>query len=347
MNKATSTSAVGRAEFLLSAGALGGALTLGLSPTAANADVQTVRVSMAGYTQMYSPFFVAIEKGYYTDEGLALDVKFVGGGVSMPAQLAGSLEFNTSAGAAPTLILRGAAMKVIYTVAQHPPYELWSTSKAIKSIKDLKGQQVGIISRGDTFEMSMKLVLQKAGLPLDYVSYTALGAQSNLGPAFVAGSLPAVIMSNLDVENVRQMGALNKGVLLFDMMKNLNAPAGGLVVTDAYLKDHRDTVRAFLRATLKGVRYMLKYKPQTLAFSAKHNPTPNPVTDAVDYDEVARSLSRDGTVSDDVLREETDVRASLLEIPKDQILPISRIYDFSLVREVNAALNKSGWQPQA
>jgi hypothetical protein len=56
----------------------------------------------------------------------------------------------------------------------------------------LKGKQVGILSRGDTFEISTKLALLRAGRPLDWVGYTALGSFSSLGPAFIARSLRAI-----------------------------------------------------------------------------------------------------------------------------------------------------------
>src|SRR5262249_26621494 len=154
---------------------------------------------------------------------------------------------------------------IVYTEATHTVYQLWSTSPDLKTLQDLKGKQVGIISRGDTFELTTKLALLRARLPLDWVSYTALGAFSNLVPAFVARSLPAVVLANVDVAHARQQDALKNGVLVVYMMRDLPTPYSGIAVTDAYLKDHADVVRGFLRATMKGVRYMKKYKPETIA----------------------------------------------------------------------------------
>jgi ABC-type nitrate/sulfonate/bicarbonate transport system substrate-binding protein len=233
----------------------------------------------------------------------------------------------------------------VYTEATHPVYQLWSTSKDLRTLQDLKGKQVGIISRGDTFELSMKMALLKAGLPLDWVSYTALGNGSSLGPAFAARSLPAVILSSADIEQARRIGALQQGTLIVNMMKDTPMPYSGIAVTDAYLKDHADAVHGFLRATLKGSRYMRKFKPQTLAIVGKYNPALDNNVNSADYDVTMPLLTKDGTVPDDVLRAYLQVQAAVLEVPKEQIPPVSRAWDYTIVREVNAGIDKSGWQP--
>jgi ABC-type nitrate/sulfonate/bicarbonate transport system substrate-binding protein len=238
-------------------------------------------------------------------------------------------------------------LKIVYTEATHPVYQLWSSTKDIRTLQELKGKQVGIISRGDTFELSMKMALLKAGLPLDWVSYTALGNAGALGPAFAARSLPAVILSSADLEQLKRIGALQQGTLIVDMMKDTPMPYSGIAVSDAYLKDHADVVRGFLRATLKGARYMRKFKAQTLAIVVKYNPTVDVSVFSGDYDVTMPLLTKDGTVAEDVLRSYLQVQAAVVEIPKEQIPPVSRAWDYTIVREVNAGLDKNRWQPTA
>lgn len=322
------------------------AVVIALTPPSPAAEPQKVRVSMAAQTVIYAPYLIAMDKGYYAEEGLDIEVTMAGGGVATPAQISGTIDINTSGPVALSPILRGAALKIVYTEATHPVYQLWSTSHDLKTLKDLKGKQVGIISRGDTFELSTKLALLQAGLPLDWVSYTALGGSSNLGPAFLARSLPAVVLSNVDVEQLRRRDALKQGELVVDMMHQLEMPYSGIAVTDAYLKDHADVVRGFLRATMKGVRYMTKYRDQTLAIVEKHNPSFDRGVDEIDYAETVAILTKDGTVPDNVLKKDMEVRAALLDMSKDQIPSLSKAYDYSIVRAVNAELDKSGWTPQ-
>ena len=297
-------------------------------------------------TVLYAPYLIAIDKGYYLQEGLQLDVKTVGGGVATPAQIAGTIDINTSGPLAIPPILRGAAMKVVYTEANHSAYQMWSTSPNIKTLKDLKGMQVGVVSRGDTYELATKLALIKAGLPLDWLSFTALGATSSIAPAFIARSLPALVLSNVDLEQARRVGALHDCNLLVDMIKDIPMPYSGICVTDAYLKEHADVVRGFLRATLKGERFMRAFKAQTTAIVQKYNPSIDAATATSDYDKMIPILTKDGTVPDNVLRGDMQVQAEMLGVPTSQIPPLSRAYDYSIVREVNAELDKSGWKPQ-
>lgn len=315
-----------------------------IAPDARAAEPQKVRVSMAAQTVIYAPYLIAMDKGYYAEEGLQVDVTMAGGGVATPAQIAGTIDFNTSGPVALSPILRGAALKIVYTEATHPVYQLWSTSHNLKTLKDLKGMQVGVLTRGDTTELSAKLALLQAGLPLDWLNYTAIGF-NNTAPAFLAKSLPAIVLTNVDVEQLRRKDALKNGELVVDMLHQLEEPYSGVAVTDAYLKNHGDAVRGFLRATMKGVRYMVKYKDQTIAIVEKHNPNSDPGVDDIDYSETVPILTKDGTMPDSVLKKDMEVRAALIDMPKDQIPPLSKAYDYSIVRAVNAELDKSGWTP--
>ena len=76
---------------------------------------EKVRMSVAAVTGSYMDEFVAIEKGYHRDEGLAVEMIRAGGGVATQALIAGDLHFSTSAGSALTAMLRGAEIKVVYT----------------------------------------------------------------------------------------------------------------------------------------------------------------------------------------------------------------------------------------
>ena len=64
-----------------------------------------------------------------------------------------------------------------------------------------------------------------------------------------------------------------------------------------------------------------------------------------DYDEFINSSAPDLTVSNADAQSDLDVRAGLLGVTKDQVPALDHVYDFSLVRSVNAELNASRWKP--
>ena len=122
---------------------------------------EKVRFSVAAVTGSYMDEFVAIEKGYHRDEGLSVEMIRAGGGIATQALIAGDLHFSTSAGSALSAMLRGAEVKVIYTNIDRPGYQLWSGQPEIRTLKDIVGKKVGVTSRGDTQELSVRLLLRR------------------------------------------------------------------------------------------------------------------------------------------------------------------------------------------
>src|ERR1700742_451511 len=114
-----------------------------------------IRFSYVVPTIDYTPLLVAIDKGYFAEEGIAVDLVQAQGGIATPALISGDLDFSGSSSAAISAVLKGAHLKVLTTGEDRSAYELWARPD-ITSLDDLKGQQVGVISRGDTTEISLR-----------------------------------------------------------------------------------------------------------------------------------------------------------------------------------------------
>src|SRR5262249_18676060 len=131
-----------------------------------------VKVTYPTLTSSYIFFFSAISKGYYKDENLDLDVIESAGGVATPALVSGDVQFSTSGASAISPIMGGAKLKVLAVGEDGPSWQIWTTHPELKTFQDLKGLQVGVLSRGDTGEVAIRYVLKKLNLPQDFVSYT-------------------------------------------------------------------------------------------------------------------------------------------------------------------------------
>jgi len=149
-----------------------------------------VKVSYPTMTSSYIFFFSAIAKGYYKDEGLDLDVVEAAGGVATPALVSGDVQFSTSGSSAISAIMKGARLKVLAVGEDRPSWQIWTTKPEIKTFHDLKGLQVGVLSRGDTGEVAIRYVLKKLGLPADFVSYTPMGSSLGTRMAVVRAGSP-------------------------------------------------------------------------------------------------------------------------------------------------------------
>ncbi len=306
---------------------------------------QSIKLTIPTQTVADSAYFAALQKGYFAAEGLDVEFVFAGGGVATPAIISGTVDGSASGSAALSAILRGAALRIVYVFTASPAYQVWAQPD-VRSLADLKGKPVGVNTRGDTFEIAMRLALQQAGLSPDSVTYAPVGFGDAVGAAFDSGALAGVIVSPGTVVEMREQGALKNAHLIANFYGKVHMPWNSFVVSEKLLYGNPVLAKKMLRAIVKGARFSRVFKAQVIGFTkAYEQQTFSQRGSELDYDEFVQEVTPDGTVSDALIQSDLIVRAGLLNFPKDQIPPISKVYDFSLVRAINAELNASRWKP--
>jgi ABC-type nitrate/sulfonate/bicarbonate transport system substrate-binding protein len=304
-----------------------------------------VKVTYPTLTSSYIFFFSAISKGYYTDEGLDLDVVEAGGGVATPALVSGDAQFSTSGSSAISAIMKGAKLKVLAVGEDRPSWQIWTSRPEIKTFQDLKGLQVGILSRGDTGEVAIRYVLRKLGLPQDFVSFTPMGSSLGTRMAVVrAGSLPAAVLQPAEVETLRAGGGLANAHMIMDLAQEVRSTFNGLATSDAMIKNHVDVVMRFMRATRKGMIYARDNRDGAIDVYVKQMKA-QPDAAAHGYDELRKVMAEDGAITPEAQGNELALRADMLGMPADKIPPIATVFDFSWLEKVNAELKATGWKP--
>jgi NitT/TauT family transport system substrate-binding protein len=304
-----------------------------------------VKVTYPTLTSSYIFFFSAISKGYYKDEGLDLDVVEAGGGVATPALVSGDAQFSTSGSSAISAIMKGARLKVLAVGEDRPSWQIWTSKPEIKTFQDLKGLQVGILSRGDTGEVAIRYVLRKLGLPADFVSFTPMGSSLGTRMAVVrAGSLPAAVLQPAEVETLRANGGLANAHMIMDLAEEVRSTFNGLATSDDMIRNHADTVMRFVRATRKGMIYARDNRDGAIDVFVKQMKAP-PEAAAHGYDELRKVMAEDGTIAPEAQQNELALRADMLSMPADKIPPTAAVFDFGWLEKVNAELKASGWKP--
>lgn len=311
-----------------------------LAPASLARPLEIIRVAFAADAAIYAPYFAAMDKGYYAEEGLQIEILKAGGGAATPALISGDLQYSTSATSAVSAAIQGAPLRVILTSADRVPYDMWSSGPEIRTLADLAGKPVGVQARGDTFEIATRLLLHKYGLDPNSVVYTAIGTGNQRLVAMQTGSVAAMAIDTGVVVQLR--GAGFAGNLLADLRTDVRMPYQGVATTDAELQQQGDRAKRFLRATYKGRDFFKAYREATLDILGHYNGIPRDAN-AADYDDTLPLLTEDGTVPLDDARQDALLRAATNGI--EQIPPIEQMYDFSLAREVYGALKASGWQP--
>lgn len=324
---------------VLSVGMVVALFLTGCGSLGAPKPLRHVKVTFPAKDAHYAPYLIAIEKGYYTQEGIEVEIVDAAGSIGVDAVIAGDAEFTASGGTALTAILKGAPLKVIYSHMDRPNYEIWSSQASIQQLGDLKGKPVGIIGRGDSTEMSARMVLSQRGLDPNGVAYTALGPGAGRLAAVQSGAVAAAVLSITDVEQLKRNDP--KGHQIVDIAQDVRMLFNGLATSDRLLKEDPELVAGFLRATLKGREYFKQFKDESLDIVGKYNNQPRELTEPV-YRSIVPAMTADGTSPEDAQLADATMRAAL--VGATSVRPVGEIYDYSMTTRIVRELRQT-WQP--
>jgi NitT/TauT family transport system substrate-binding protein len=258
------------------------ALLLG-SVTAAGAQSRPLRpftfiLDFLPYGE-YTPYFVALDKGWYREEGL--DVKILrgaGGGdtikrIAVGQGDAGSADFSglVAARANEDVSVRG-----IGAYFRRPPHSIFvREGTGINTAKDLAGKTLSI-TPGNSHQILFPLLAKLAGFPADSVKWVTMDGAA-MGPALITGRVDgAPFFANHEARLQKQAKA--QGITL----KRISYADAGFDMYSLVIFAREDTIakdpeplRGFLRATVKGLRHafakenleegariLLKYNPE-------------------------------------------------------------------------------------
>lgn len=206
----TAPSAAPSAAATVAATAVSGSATRTASPTrtvgatsgspAATGPLRQVRV---GYVPVlvYSPIFIAMEKGYFREQGIeTVATPFTGGSDILAQTSSGNLEVGLSGLGASALnaFQRGLDLRIVSS--QHTESPPLATPLVVakkkfddgtfKSVAALKGKRVAINAKGTGTEYWLQAALAKNGLTMKDIELTAL-AFDQVAAALNGGSLDA------------------------------------------------------------------------------------------------------------------------------------------------------------
>src|SRR4029077_11462038 len=95
-------------------------LVLCLASTSSALAADSIRVSYATLSAAYMDHICAMDKGYFREEGLTIEVIRAPGGVATPGLLSGQFQFSSSASSAVSGAVRGGPGAIRYNNLSGP-----------------------------------------------------------------------------------------------------------------------------------------------------------------------------------------------------------------------------------
>ncbi len=248
--------------------AVSACLLLGASTMAAQAERLTV--SQYGILLNTLPYAVALEKGFWKEQGLNIDgiISSHGGGTSVRNMLASELPVAEMAlPAAIAAAKQGIEFKIVLDTTNTIGELVWVSKKdsPVKTLADLKGQKVAFTSPKGVTEIIIKTVLKRAGL----LESTQTIAAGGIGAAVTALNQGAVDAATL-VDPVLTKSGHNYQVVFkaSDQLPDLSWAM--FVTTPKFLAENGDKMRKIVIGRAKAVDFIYANPDETAKIYAKY-----------------------------------------------------------------------------
>ena len=207
-----------------------------------------------------APLYLAIEKGYYRDAGVDVQLDMSGLSSDMTVQLAtrrlhvfgGGITaglFNSLAKGLPIGILMSRATSPYSHYLMIRP----QLKDTLKEPSDLKGRTVAVASRGAILTYELVKVLEAGGLTLADVNlkYIPFG---QMATALTTGAVDAALMISPLQDAVADKGLGVKWINADSKIKAQPVLVSVWWMNADWARDSEDAARRFVRGTLRGVR---------------------------------------------------------------------------------------------
>jgi NitT/TauT family transport system substrate-binding protein len=199
----------------------------------------------------YSPLYLAVERGYFAEEGLSLDFdySFETDGVALVAS--DELQFSLASGEQ-VLLARAQGLPVVYVLAWWQDYPVGIVATAESGIRqpaDLQGMHVGVPILGGASYIGYRALLRGAGLSQDIATLDVIGFTQV--EALAAGTVDAaVIYVNNEPIQLESRGI---DVEVMRVADYAHLASNGLITNEKTMQTRPDLVRSMISATLRGI----------------------------------------------------------------------------------------------
>lgn len=285
--------------------------------------------SYSAVSMTWFPVKVAVEKGFFRNEGLDPELIQMNGNVATVALANGHIDFSLNLSPVLNGAMQGLGLKLVGVLNTRPLFSL-VVRPEIQSATDLKGKVFAVSSFGNTQAILTEKHLQHFGLKKGEYQLLALGATPSRIAAIerniVQGSLMP-LPANVQMEN--------RGYrILGNTAEIVTHPIAGLGVHEDKIKKDPETIKKTLRACLRSLQLLQSNPKETLKILMDW--TGASEKDALRSLELAKpGFSRNASVGDDDLSLEWSF---IQQQTKRSNVPVSVAHDMTLLKEAQRDL---------
>jgi len=237
-----------------------------------NGGLQKVTMALGNERSIqYFPYYVALDEGFFEDEGLDVEIQVLdGGGLVMQQLVAGNIDL-ANVGGAPALQTVDTGQDVVWSYSSF--YEniftiVTPADSGITSIEDMEGQTIGITDPAGGEVPLIRSVFASAGLEDGDYEMLPVGEGGEVTyAALEKGDVQAYSSSVYDVASIEAAGMELTRIMPEEFVY---VPSIGHVTMGSTLEDDRDMVVAFNRAIAKARVFSIANPDAAKAIAKEH-----------------------------------------------------------------------------
>ena len=301
--------------------------------------IENVRVAYPSMSTSVFCLIIAQKEGYLKEEGLDAQLLSIRGEIAIRTTLAGEVDFFTNAGSALAAAVRNVPVKIVTVFQDKPGWDLIAQPD-IKSVAQLRGKNIGIMSPEGSLAVVAREILRKNGMdPGKDVNLVVMGGDEVRFPALQTKSIQATLF-NSGMSLKAQKEGFTKLAAASDYA---NLIEGGLATSNDRIKQNPEKIFRFIRASLKGIDFFVAKREQAIKYMTEALRLKDRELVNAIYDIQSKLVLRDGFADDRVLQSMIDEMKKTTKVQRD--IKVSEIFDLTFVKKANEDLKTSGWKP--
>jgi ABC-type nitrate/sulfonate/bicarbonate transport system substrate-binding protein len=294
---------------------------------AATRDLERVRIGYSVGGLIPFPLIVAKENRFFEQAGLDAELINIPPTIAVTALVSGDIQYVNFAGTTLNAAVRGLPVKLVMIYNDRPLFSLMSRPD-VRSIRDLRGKILGVatLTSGESF-LSRRL-LKDAGIEVEKeMTLRVIGNTPDRLQALRAGAVDVTTLT-LPVDIHAERLGLRRLAFMGDTMESIN---GGFGVSESWLQKRPDQIKKMIAVAFRGMAHARAQRHDSIALIMAKWKLEREVAEKA-FDMMIKTWTDTGLASDQALQ--AGIEESLKISNTKQAVPISRVADFSLAREV-------------
>ena len=230
-------------------------------------NLKTIKVAEVTHSAFYAPLYVAIENGYFKDEGLNIDLILTPGADKVSAAvLSNDVEIGFAGAESAIYVYTGGEkdyLQVFSGLTKRDGQFIVGRKTEEFNLENLKGKEILVGRKGGMPALNFLNALKNSGINPKDININYSIDFASLGGSFIGGLGDYVNLFEPTASALEKEG--NGYILTSIGMLSGEMPYTAFYARKSYINENKDIIKKFTRAISRGLDFTLKNDSNTVA----------------------------------------------------------------------------------